>query len=51
MRPASFDVLPAHAHDVAAPLSRVEQQREREPGTGLYRMRRLKLRDLFLGPE
>lgn len=32
--PARPDVLPPHAHDIAAPLARVEQQGQRQPFPG-----------------
>src|SRR5262245_65143270 len=46
---AVANVLPSHADHIGAPLSGVEQQREREPRLAADRMMRLELRDLVLG--
>ena len=48
---AVADMLAAHAHHIAAPLRRVEQQCEREARLGADRMMRLELRDLVIGPS
>src|SRR5262245_31311536 len=45
------DVLPSHAHRVAATLAEIEQQRQREPRLGTNRMPALKLIDFGFGPR
>ena len=45
------DVLPAHADDVAAPLSRIKEKAEGEPFTGADRPARFKLCDVAIFPH
>src|SRR5262245_58982213 len=45
------DVLPPQAHDIAAPLCGVEQQRERKAWLCANWMMRLELRDLVVSPS
>jgi membrane fusion protein, heavy metal efflux system len=47
---AVADVLAAHLDDIAAPLRRVEQQRQREARLAADRMMCLELRDLVVSP-